>query len=79
MRTEFRFFSRLIFLIFPILLPSPSLASGRLPETIIRIGILENVYSINISADGDFEAIDLGTGRQVKLEDSSIYLILPTS
>jgi stage II sporulation protein D len=79
MRTKFRFFSRLIFLIFPIVLPSPSLASGRLPETIIRIGILENVYSINISADGDFEAIDLGTGRQVKLEDSSIYLVLPTS
>jgi len=79
MRTEFRFFSRLIFLIFPILLPSPSLASGRLPETIIRIGILEDINSINISGDGDFEAIDLGTGRQVKLEDSSIYLILPTS
>lgn len=79
MRTEFRFFSRLIFLIFPILLPSPSLASGRLPETIIRIGILEDINSINISGGGDFEAIDLGTGRQVKLEDSSIYLILPTS
>jgi len=79
MRTEIRFFSRLIFLIFPILLPSPSLASGRLPETIIRIGILENVHSVNISADGDFEAIDLGTGRHLKLRGSSIYLILPTA
>jgi len=79
MRIEFRFFSRLIFLVLPIFLPFGSLASPRLPETIIRIAILEDINSVNIGGDGDFEAIDLGTGRQVKLEDSSIYLILPTS
>jgi len=79
MRIECNLFFGLIFSVIPILLPSPSLASGRLPETIIRIGILENVHSVNISGDGDFEAIDLGTGRQVKLEDSNIYLILPAS
>jgi len=60
-------------------MPSPSLASPRLPETIIRIGILEDIHSVNISGDGDFEAIDLGTGGRLKLEGSNIYLILPTS
>jgi len=79
MRTKIKFFSTLMFLTFSILLPSPSLTSPRLPETIIRIGILEKVNSVNISGDGDFEAIDLETGGHLKLEGSSVYLILPTS
>jgi len=79
MRIVLKFFCRSIFLIFPVLLPSLSLAGGRLPETIIRIGILENVYSVNISADGDFEVIDSGTAEHFRLESNSIYLILPTS
>ncbi|MEE9316373.1 MAG: SpoIID/LytB domain-containing protein [bacterium] len=79
MRKEFNLFFRLIFLILPILLSPPSLAGNRLPETIIRIGILENVYSANISADGGFEVIDLGTGKKVRLKSSSIYLVLSTS
>jgi len=79
MRKEINLFFRLIFLILPILLSPPCLARNRLPETIIRVGILENVYSANISADGGFEVIDLGTGRRVKLKSSSIYLILSTS
>jgi stage II sporulation protein D len=72
-------FFALIFSLIPFLLPFSSLASNRLPETIIRIGILENVDSVNVSGDGDFEAIDSGTGRHVKLKDSNIYLIIPTS
>lgn len=79
MRKEFNLFSRLIFLILPILLPPPSLARNRLPETIIRVGILENVYSANISTHRGFEVIDLGTGRRVKMKGSSIYLVLSTS
>jgi stage II sporulation protein D len=79
MRKEFSLFFRLIFLILPTLLLSPSLARNRLPETIIRVGILENVYSLNIGADGGFEVIDLGTGRRVKLQSDNIYLVLSTS
>ncbi len=79
MRKEFSLFFRLIFLILPTLLLSPSLARNRLPETIIRVGILENVYSFNIGADGGFEVIDLGTGRRVKLQSDNIYLVLSTS
>ena len=79
MRKEFSLFFRLIFLILPTLLLSPSLARNRLPETIIRVGILENVYSFNIGADGGFEVIDLGTGRRVKLQSNNIYLVLSTS
>jgi len=78
MQTVIRLFSRSIFLILPVLLPSLSLAGGRLPETIIRIGILEDVYSVNIGADADFEAIDLGTAEHFRLEGSNIYLVLPT-
>jgi len=79
MRKEFSLFFRLIFLILPTLLLSPSLARNRLPETIIRVGILENVYSFNIGGDGGFEVIDLGTGRHVKLQSDNIYLVLSTS
>jgi len=79
MLAKTKFFFRSIFLVFPILLPSLSLATGRLPETIIRIGILENVYSVNIGADGDFEAIDLGTAEELRLEGSRTYLVLPAS
>ncbi|NIM03285.1 SpoIID/LytB domain-containing protein [bacterium] len=79
MRKEFDLFFRFIFLILFVLLFSPSLAGNRLPETIIRVGILENVYSANLSAAGGFEVIDLGTGRHAKLKKSSIYLVLAAS
>jgi hypothetical protein len=79
MRKEFNLFSRLIFLILPILLPPPSLARNRLPETIIRVGILENVYSANISADGGFEAIDLGTKYSAHRFASIPFLIMGCS
>ncbi|MDH5661397.1 MAG: SpoIID/LytB domain-containing protein [Elusimicrobiota bacterium] len=79
MRKEFIIFFPVILLIIPALLLSPALAGNRLPETIIRVGILENVYSFNIGAEGGFEAIDLGTGRHVELKSSDVYLVLSTS
>ncbi len=79
MRKESVLFFPIIFLIIPALLFSPALAGNRLPETIIRVGILQNVYSFNIGAEGGFEAIDLRTGRHVKLQSSDIYLVLSTS
>ena len=78
MKTKIGRFFGLIFLVLDLLLPSISFASSRLPETIIRIGILEKVDSANISGDGDFAVIDLETGKEVRLEVSDIYLILPS-
>jgi len=79
MGTKIRLLSRFLFPILAMLPSLLSLASNRLPETIIRIGIFENVYSANIGADGDFEAIDLETGKRIRLESSNTYLVLPDS
>jgi len=79
MRTKIGLLSTLKFLILPLFLPTLCLSSPRLPETIIRIGIFENVDSANIGADGDFDVVDLGTGEHLRLKVGNVYLILPTS
>lgn len=47
----------------------------RLPETIIRIGLLSKVPSVTIGSEGAFEAVELSTGRRVELSERNMYLV----
>ena len=51
----------------------------RLPETIIRVGVLVGVKSFNINCEGKYYIYDINTGRQSNIEPMNDYLVKPGS
>ena len=56
----------------------PALDSQETPDSIIRIGVLENARSFNLSCEGGLALVELNTGRKVKLSGRSSYLVTPS-
>lgn len=60
------------------LLASP-LHAKELPETIIRVAILQNVSSFNLGSENDYVVVDLTTGEKNVLSHKNILLVEPNS
>ena len=64
----------LVLAFFLILGAFPAAASG-IPESIIRVGVLEKAGSANIGAEGKFALFELNTGRKLAYSGKDILLV----
>ncbi len=60
---------------YPVLIIIIFLAAAPLTANTIRIGIIENADSVNVSCEGEFSVVDTGSGREMKLNSRNVYLV----
>lgn len=61
--------------IFTISLICAPLYAKRLPETIVKIGVQQNMNSFNLGCEGDYYIFELNTGKKSDIKPSDIYLV----
>lgn len=54
---------------------APVVSANRVPETIVRVGILEKAASFNLGGENDFVLIELTTGKKQILSHHAILLV----
>ncbi|MCK5534591.1 SpoIID/LytB domain-containing protein [bacterium] len=62
-----------------VVVEKSKLSSKRLPETIIRIGVLPDARSVCISSEEKYEVIDIFTSEKISLEKGKVYKVMPQS
>ncbi|PIV53049.1 MAG: hypothetical protein COY53_09395 [Elusimicrobia bacterium CG_4_10_14_0_8_um_filter_37_32] len=70
-------FGKLFIFLGMIFTTATSSYSQRLPETIVKIGILRNVNSVNLSCEGEYYIYDMEKGEEKRLMEQNVYLITP--
>jgi len=45
------------------------------PETILQVGILEKVSSFNLSAEGDYTAVEMNSSKEETLSSRNVFLV----
>lgn len=68
-----------LFAIFLLFILSDALSAERIPETIVRIALLEKVSSFNLGGEGNYWATDLVSGTKQILSPQSIFLVKPSA
>jgi len=66
----------LVFII-SILSAANSLSSGRIPETIVKVSILDGQNEVHIKSDGAYKAVDMRTMRCRKYHSGKDYIVTP--
>lgn len=65
-----------VFLVFCLLLPVQG-SARRLPETIIKVGVIIEAKSFNMSSQGKYYIYDLNSGKQYDIASMNDYLVRP--
>jgi len=58
-----------------VILVSLPIFAQRLPETIIKVGIVQNSAASNITCEGDYYIYEMNTGSQTRIKPLDDYLI----
>ncbi len=61
--------------IIPLLFQVPLLAAPRLPETIVKVGIVQLAPSVNLSSEGNYSMYEINSGEQTKIQPLNDYLV----